>query len=93
MTLHTKVLQRDITRAMCLKDRCYVALKNAQRELEANNIEKAAEWVEEFQKCKSEIDRLIEKKAIFEETAKNNLYNTVTKLQREGYKVDIVARK
>ena len=93
MTLHTKVLQRDITRALCLKDRCYVALKNAHRELEGDNVERAAEWVEEFQKCKTEIDRLIEKKTISVETAKNNLYNTVAKLQREGYKVDIVARK
>lgn len=93
--LESKVLSQDYKLAKELYECCYSCLSKAQFELKQGNMDEAAKWVEEFQRCKRDLDALIEKKnfqdkmeklanelrqkGINATTIKNSLLGTVSK--------------
>lgn len=58
----TMVLPEDLKIAKVLYECCYSCLNRARMELKCDKVDEAEKWVEEFQRCKRDLDRLIEKK-------------------------------
>lgn len=57
-----KVLPEDLKLATNLYGCCYSCLNRAQLELKRENLDEAERWVTEFQRCKRDLDKLIERK-------------------------------
>jgi hypothetical protein len=60
-------LKEDLKTASTLNECCLSCLNRAQMELSRDNIDEADRWVKEFQRCKRDLDQLIEKKKRFEQ--------------------------
>lgn len=60
------VLNEDFKLAKALYECCYSCLNRAQLELKRGNLEEANRWVTEFQRCKRDLDKLIDRKKQFD---------------------------
>lgn len=60
--LQKQVLKEDLKLAKALYECCYSCLNRTQLELKRGNLEEANRWVQEFQRCKNDLDKLINKK-------------------------------
>lgn len=56
------VLPNDAKMAVSLYDCCYYCLNKARFALYRDELEEAERWVNEFRRCKRDLDALIEKK-------------------------------
>ena len=56
------ILQKDLKIANALNDCCISSLNRARLELSQDRLDEAERWVKEFQRCKKDLDKLIEKK-------------------------------
>lgn len=64
------VLPEDIKLAKALYECCYSCLNRAQLELNQENLDEADRWVQEFQRCKRDLDKLIDRKKQFDNMKK-----------------------
>lgn len=60
--LQSLVLPQDMKSAKALYECCYSCLNRAQLELKRENLDEADRWITEFQRCKRDLDKLIQKK-------------------------------
>ena len=88
MNLHTKVHANDLKQAMNLYDCCFSCLNRARMELYRENLDESERWMIEFQRCKKELDQLMERKKL-----KDRMEKLVKDMQEQGYNVEITVLK
>lgn len=81
------VLPEDFTIASTLNECCLSCLNRARMELTRDNIDEAERWVKEFQRCKKDLDKLIEKKKQYD-----SIEQLVNVLQSKGVNVAIIKK-
>lgn len=64
--LQNHVLNEDYKLAETLYECSYSCLNRTQLELKSGNLDEAERWVKEFQRCKKDLDKLIDKKKKFD---------------------------
>lgn len=64
------VLPNDFKIASTLNDCCYRCLRKAEIHMNNDNLDEAERWVKEFQRCKRDLDKLIDKKKRLEKYLK-----------------------
>jgi hypothetical protein len=82
------VLPGDMKLAAELYECCYSCLERARMELRRDNLEEAERWVNEFQRCKRDLDKLIKRK---EEHDK--LLQVVEMMKEKGIDIAVILRK
>lgn len=87
MNLHTKVHPNDLKQAN-LYECCFSCLNRARMEMYRENLDESERWMIEFQRCKKELDQLMEKKKL-----KDRMEKLVKDLQEQGYNVEITVLK
>lgn len=88
MNIHTKVHPNDLKQATNLYECCFSCLNRIRMEMYRNNLDEAERWVIEFQRCKEELDQLIERKKL-----KDRMENLVKDMQEQGYNVEKIVWK
>lgn len=84
MNLHTKVHPNDLRQAINLYECCFSCLNRARMEMYRDNLDESERWMVEFQRCKKELDQLMERKKL-----KDRMEKLVKDMQEQGYKVEI----
>lgn len=85
MNLHNKVLPKDKRLAIKIYKCCYEYLNNAKTAFKKDELEKADWWIIEYQRCRRDLDSLIDKKKIHEHRAR-----FIQKLLNDGHKVEMI---
>jgi hypothetical protein len=82
------VLPGDMKLAAELYECCYSCLNRARMELHRDDIDEAERWVDEFKRCKRDLDELIKRKK-----EHDRLVQLVETMKERGIDIMIVMRK
>jgi len=85
MNLHKKVLPRDLKMAIKLYKCCHTCLRKSTIYFKKDNLDQADWWMNEFHRCKRELDKLLEKKVMIDKRKK-----FIQKLIEEGHNVEMI---
>ncbi|MGD6872984.1 hypothetical protein ACQCU1_12475 [Sutcliffiella horikoshii] len=83
-----KVHPNDLRKAINLYECCFSCLNRARMEMYRDNLDECERWMIEFQRCKKELDQMVERKKL-----KDRMEKLVNDMQEQGYNVEIITRK
>ncbi|UYL94175.1 hypothetical protein PK52_gp34 [Geobacillus phage vB_GthS_PK5.2] len=81
-------LPSDMERGASLLEHCKFYLSRAYLELEHGDLQSAGRWVEEYQRCRRELDELLRRKREHDQLAE-----LIATLQERGINITAIIRK